>query len=121
MTRSLSIILLALTLTGCPVRVQDPALQGVHFLKFHADWCGPCKTQKPIVKRLKRVFGDVQFHNIDIDKQTDWAQRYGVSSIPCMVIVVDGVEQERFLGTRSYEDLSDALKKYRGTSVAANP
>jgi len=109
-----SIIILALLLGGCAE--HDPALSGVHFFKFHADWCKPCRAQKPIVERLESDFSGVTFHHVDVDVQTELPQKHGVESIPCMVITVDGSEKERFLGLCTYSDLSAALTKYGGTN-----
>lgn len=113
-----SLVICTLLLGGCAE--HDPVLSGVHFLKFHADWCKPCRAQKPIVERLERDFSSVTFHHVDVDKQTELTQKYGVESIPCMVITVDGREKERFLGLCTYSDLSAALTKHGGTNKGAD-
>jgi len=55
----------------------------------------------------------VRFRHVDVDQEPKLAQKYGVRSIPCMVIVVDGREKKRFVGLQTYEALAKALGKYK--------
>ena len=52
--------------------------------------------------------------------QTELTQEFGVESIPCMVIMVDGIEKERYQGLCTYSDLSAALTKHGGTNKGAD-
>ena len=58
-------------------------------LYFSTQWCGPCKSFKPVVQQVAQETGaPVQF--IDADQQRDLAVRYGVSSVPTIIIEVGG-------------------------------
>lgn len=60
-------------------------------IDFHALWCGPCKTQGPILKDLAGEVKDkVRIIKIDIDKNQNIAKRYDVMSVPTLMIFKDG-------------------------------
>ena len=64
---------------------------------FSATWCGPCKTFKPIMNEISGEGYSVQF--IDIDQSQDLAAKYGVRSVPTVVIEENGIEVDRFIGS----------------------
>jgi len=79
---------------------------------FYADWCGPCKTQDPILEDLEEEWGDrVQFEKIDVDENQDVANEYQVRSIPTIVVEDDEGVVERFVGVTQAEDLEDAFEQ----------
>lgn len=79
---------------------------------FYADWCGPCKTQDPILEELEEDYGDrVTFEKIDVDENEDVANEYQVRSIPTVVIEDDDGVVERFVGVTQREQLEDALEE----------
>ncbi|MFB6269996.1 MAG: thioredoxin [Halobacterium sp.] len=79
---------------------------------FYADWCGPCKTQDPILEDLEEDYGDsVTFEKIDVDENEDVANEYQVRSIPTVVIEDDDGVVERFVGVTQRDQLEDALEK----------
>ncbi|MDH5020504.1 thioredoxin [Halobacterium rubrum] len=78
---------------------------------FYADWCGPCKTQDPILEELEEDYGDaVTFEKIDVDEAEDVANEYQVRSIPTIVVENDDGVVERFVGVTQREQLEDALE-----------
>ncbi|GGL69142.1 thioredoxin [Halocalculus aciditolerans] len=79
---------------------------------FYADWCGPCKTQDPILEELEEDYeGSVSFEKIDVDEEQDVANEYQVRSIPTIVVENDDGVVERFVGVTQREKLEDALKQ----------
>ena len=79
---------------------------------FYADWCGPCKTQDPILEDLEEDWGDrVTFEKVDVDENQDVANQYQVRSIPTIVIEDDDGVVERFVGVTQREDLEAAFEK----------
>ncbi|CQH45252.1 MULTISPECIES: thioredoxin [Halobacterium] len=79
---------------------------------FYADWCGPCKTQDPILEDLEEDYGDrVTFEKIDVDENEDVANEYQVRSIPTVVIEDDDGVVERFVGVTQRDQLEDALEE----------
>ena len=74
---------------------------------FQASWCGPCKMMAPVVHQLSAEGYPVR--EIDVDRDTALAQKYGVTNIPCFVLVVDGKERGRIIGATNYQRLSELL------------
>jgi thioredoxin 1 len=74
-------------------------------LKFYATWCAPCKGLSMIVDGIKDQV-DIPFEDIDIQEQLEIAAKYGIRSVPTMVIVDDeGVEIKRQSGMLNEEQL----------------
>jgi thioredoxin 1 len=76
---------------------------------FHADWCGPCKKQDPIIDDLEEEHPDVEFEKIDVDESPDVAQEYGVRSVPTIVVEKDGEIVEKFIGLTQANEIESAL------------
>jgi len=77
---------------------------------FYADWCGPCKTQDPILEELLEDYPDVVFERIDVDEAQDVANEYQVRSIPTVVVENDEGIVDRFVGVTQAEDIEAALQ-----------
>jgi len=78
---------------------------------FYADWCGPCKTQDPILEELEADWGDVSFEKVNVDEEQDVANEYQVRSLPTLIVENDDGIVERFVGVTQREDLEDALQQ----------
>jgi len=76
---------------------------------FYADWCGPCKTQDPILEDLEEEWTDVEFEKIDVDEEQDVANEYQVRSLPTLIVENDDGIVERFVGVTQADDIEDAL------------
>ncbi|MFP4174472.1 MAG: thioredoxin family protein [Halobacteriales archaeon] len=76
---------------------------------FHADWCGPCKKQDPIIDDLEEEYPDIKFEKIDVDESPDVAQEYGVRSVPTIVVEKDGEVVEKFIGLTQANEIESAL------------
>ena len=63
---------------------------------FSATWCGPCKQFKPIMEEIAGDGYSIEF--IDVDNEQNKAEKYGVRSVPTVVIEIDGKEVDRFIG-----------------------
>ncbi|WP_267879595.1 thioredoxin family protein [Haladaptatus cibarius] len=92
-------------------RNLDRETMTVKLLDFYADWCGPCKTQDPILDDLQEDWGDVEFEKVDVDEHQDVANEYQVRSIPTIVIEDDEGVVERFVGVTQRDDLERVLEE----------
>ncbi|MGD9720944.1 MAG: thioredoxin family protein [Pirellulales bacterium] len=72
-------------------------------LFFNASWCGPCKQMKPIVTAMRH--DGFHMRDVDVDKNRNLAQKYGISSVPTFVFVENGAEVNRFSGGTSADEL----------------
>lgn len=76
---------------------------------FYADWCGPCKMFAPVFEEVSDSY-DFNFIKINVDNYSDIARKYGVMSIPTVILFENGVEIKRFTGFMTKESLEDFLK-----------
>jgi thioredoxin 1 len=84
----------------------------VRLKDFHADWCGPCKTQDPILEEIEADRdGGVEFEKIDVDEEQEIANEYQVRSIPTLVVENDEGVVERFIGVTQREEIESALEE----------
>lgn len=69
------------------------------FVDFYADWCGPCKVVSPLLDILSTEYkGKLNFVKVDVDASPDIAGKYGIQSIPTMMIFKDGKPVARMVG-----------------------
>lgn len=80
--------------------------------KFSAIWCGPCRTLAPVINEVKTQFSNVKFEEYDVDTQHEQASKYGIRSVPTIVIEKNGVEVERFTGVSSKLTYTNALNEH---------
>ena len=83
---------------------------GVVVVDFYANWCGPCKMMAPILEALSEEISTTDFVAIDTDDAEDVAIRYGISSIPCMILFKNGEEADRVVGAVPKAKLEEMLK-----------
>jgi len=81
--------------------------------KFYATWCGPCKMLTPIMEGVKKNHTDIQFENIDVDKDFEVAAKYSIRSVPTVIVEKDGVEVQRFAGLQSEIAYTNALNELK--------
>ncbi len=78
---------------------------------FWAPWCGPCRMVGPIVEEIAGEVADVRVGKINIDEQPDLAARYGVMSIPTLMVFSGGKVKEKTVGARSKAAILKMLGK----------
>ncbi len=84
----------------------------VTLMDFYADWCGPCKTQDPILEDIKDDWGDrFEFEKVNVDEEQDVANEYQVRSLPTLIIRNDDGVVERFIGVTQRDDIEEALER----------
>lgn len=79
-------------------------------IDFWAAWCGPCRMQGPIVEELAKEMGDKAIvAKLDIDENQDIAQKYGVMSIPTLIILKNGKVAAQRVGVTDKSLLANLL------------
>ncbi len=82
------------------------------FVDFYADWCGPCKVIAPSIDKLAQEYdGTVRFVRLNIDENPDVAQRYGVRSIPTLMIFRKGRPIRTMVGASPISHYRGELQK----------
>ena len=86
---------------------------GVTFTDFWATWCGPCRMQSPVIEQLAEEMGDkVFFSKVDVDANQETAAKFGIMSIPTMLIKKDGQVVATIVGYHTKEQLQKKLEAY---------
>ncbi len=76
-------------------------------IKFSAGWCQPCKRLQAVLDAMDVPY---QCDGVDIDKDPAKAAQYGIRGVPTVVLVdAEGVEQKRFVGTKSQSQIQEWL------------
>jgi|TARA_R110001592_G_scaffold83708_1_gene247990 thioredoxin 1 len=83
--------------------------KGKVLVDFHAQWCGPCKAMKPTLEQYKES-SKIPLVEINVDTENQIAAKYGVRSIPCFIVIEDGLEIKRRIGMQSLDQLKDLVK-----------
>ena len=82
---------------------------------FYADWCGPCRTIAPIVAEIAtEQDGKLKVCKVDVTQSVETASRYGVMSIPTLMVFKAGEEVEKVVGALSREQLMAKLTPVLG-------
>ena len=76
-------------------------------LDFYANWCGPCKMIAP---ELERVESEIKVIKVDVDEFEDLAKKYGIMSIPTLILLDNGKELKRNIGFMDKERIEKFLK-----------
>jgi len=80
---------------------------------FWAVWCGPCRMIAPHVDTIAAEFADkAKVYKVNVDEEPEIASRYGIMSIPTLMIFKDGKAVEQIVGVRPKAEIAKALEKH---------
>ena len=78
-------------------------------LDFWAPWCGPCRMVVPIIDEIAAEHPEYKVVKVNVDEEVELASRFGVASIPTLVVMQNGMEVERSVGARPKNQILDML------------
>ncbi len=81
----------------------------VVLVDFYATWCGPCQLQHPIIQEIADEFEHVKVCKIDVDKAPRIAARYGVISVPTIMVFSNGQIMNVQIGLQTKENLRNMV------------
>ena len=85
---------------------------GVALIDFWATWCGPCQVMGPIIDEVAKEIGDkAQVGKVNVDESPKTSEKFGIMSIPTLVLFKAGKEVSRFSGVQSKETLVEEINK----------
>lgn len=83
-------------------------------IDFYTNWCGPCKQLAPIFEGASKEIKGTKFFKVDLEKNQRLTQKYGISSVPTILILKKGKEVSRINGfsgkERLIQDIQVALR-----------
>ncbi len=79
-------------------------------IDFYADWCGPCRMQSPIVDAIAEENSDVVVAKVNVDDVSEVAERFGIVSIPTLLIFKNGSVVKQFVGVTMKATILASLK-----------
>lgn len=86
---------------------------GVVLVDFFATWCGPCKMLTPVLEELsEELAGKMQIVKVDVDQSGDLAMRFGIMSVPTMLIFKNGEAVGSLQGYMPKQQLLEKLQQY---------
>lgn len=80
-------------------------------LDFYADWCGPCRMLSPVVDEFAEENPDFVVGKINVDKEPELSEKFGVSSIPMLVVMKDGKILNKSVGAKSKQQILEMIEK----------
>jgi thioredoxin 1 len=79
---------------------------------FHAQWCGPCKMQSPVLKQVASEMGDrIRVIKIDVDINPEIASKYGIQGVPTLMVFKDGELKYKQAGVHDRSRLINILNQ----------
>ena len=97
---------MALRVTTQDFELQVLQASGPVLVDFWAEWCVPCQMQGPVIDQAAQEFsGKIKVGKLNVDQEGALAQKYGVMSIPMLVLFKDGKAVKKEVGFHSLEQI----------------
>ena len=103
--------ILTLTNTNFDDEIKKPGAPIL--VDFWAEWCGPCRMVAPVLEKLAEDYsGKARVGKVNVDEQGSLASKFGVQSIPTLLIFKNGKVVEQFIGSTTRDVLARLIDKH---------
>ena len=90
--------------------IDETIKEGVVLVDFWAPWCGPCRMIAPVIEELAEDYdGKAKICKVNTDEEQDIAIKYGIRSIPTIILFKDGEVVEQMVGAASKQAFEEKL------------
>ena len=102
---------MAFELTDSNFQAEVLDKKGIALVDFWAEWCGPCRMIGPIIEELSSDYdGKALIAKVDVDTNSELSQKYGVRSIPTILILKDGEVVDKHVGVATKQALAEKIE-----------
>lgn len=91
---------------------DEEVKSGVTVVDFFATWCAPCRMMGMVLEEVSEEHPEFNIVKVDVDQNEALARKFGVMSIPTIVIMRDGKQVEKHVGLMQKDDLVDLVKSH---------
>lgn len=92
---------------------EEKTKSGLILIDFFATWCGPCRMMSPILEEVgENLDGKVSIYKVDVDDDEKLARKFGILSIPTLIIFKDGKQVDKKVGYIQADDLQAMIEKH---------
>lgn len=96
-------------ITGDSYTSEIENYEGTVLIDFFADWCTPCKMLSPVIEDIAKG-ADVKVCKVNVDSEKALAEKFGIMSIPTLVVIKNGTVKNRSIGVTGKQAIMDMLE-----------
>lgn len=97
-------------ITGDRFTSEVENYNGTVLIDFFADWCTPCKMLSPVIEDVARTASSIKICKVNIESETELAEKFGIMSVPTLIVMKDGVVKNRSIGVTGKKAILDMLE-----------
>lgn len=90
--------------------IDEVIKEGKVLVDCYATWCGPCRMLAPIIEEIAKEKTDIKFYKLNVDDNPSTSIKYGIMSIPTLLIFENGELKNQSVGFKDKNELNELLK-----------